>query len=171
MSVLAFILDRYQIDPDVVRFWDVTAGRLNQSLPLNATTILAEHLTPPGYIGVLTHWQIYYRPIAPAFPIEGDLHFLNDTVGCFWRLAKNGSAIPGLHEIRQLSNPWGSNVSPTEGAAFYMSEVGAADTLWQLLFRIGAALPAVNFEVAARLIGFDFPRHFLDQSQTPPPRP
>lgn len=172
MSTLSFILDRYKIQPDQVRFWDETNSRFNAAINVNTTTVLAEHQTPKSWIGVLTHWQQYYRPLpTPASPTPGDLHFLNDSAGTFWRLSKNGQAIPGLNLIQQITNPWGSDIYPPDGAAFYMSEFGAAGTLWQLLFRTGAALPAETFELGGRIIGFDFPVSFLDKSQTPPPRP
>ena len=166
MSILAAILEQYGVKPDQVRFWDQSNSRFNAD-DFPAVAVLAQHRAPVGWISVLTHWMVYYRPPAdPLVPIpEGDLHFFAPDDGVFFDLTLNGAAVQGLEQILETRSSWSSNTQSPAGQAFYMSPFGRGPIEWQLRFTVAAGLPADVFEVAGRIIGFDFPAAALDRSQ------
>ncbi len=174
MRNLIAIIQALHVPVSEVTFWDETRGVQTAESLVEGDNVLAEHITQRGNAGLLCYWMQHklddpdpaYDP--PACPCRGGLQRLVNEQG-FWRLDQAGQPLQNLDFIREIRNPWYSDAGCC-APCFYLTPVANADVHTTLIFNSPDALQ-VDYEIAGRLIGFDFPQSYLDRERSLGTRP
>lgn len=145
-----------------VSFWDETRGVIEAADLATGYNMLGEHITQRGSCGCLCYWLQHWieDPIVAAN--RGSLYPLVQAGEdrAYWRVAIAEAALPGLAAFYEIRNPWYSDAG-IGAPCFYVTPIGRADVPITISITVPAA--QVEYMVAGRVIGFDFPEKYLDK--------
>jgi len=146
-----------------VRFWErssIITKAVIDAAGLNQDFILAQHITPAGFIPVLLWYGQYFY--GENFPPQQLLHLAVETG--WWRLNVGGEPPDEqLNQLPDIRKPWSPNMG-SERPCFWMGPVTAMTPTTELIIH-----PVLNlngdddYAVGGFISGIDIPKTYLDR--------
>lgn len=144
-----------------VRWWERSSILTKANIDaagLNQDFILAQHITPAGFIPVLLWYGQYFW--GENFPVGQILHLPAETG--WWRLNVGGEPPDEqLNMLPDIRKPWSPGMG-SERPCFWMGPVSATKPITELIVHPVLDLNGDDdYAVGGFISGFDFPKNYL----------